>query len=62
MSWRVFQAYRVSTIANRECELLFRGTTKNGRRLWFTELDAPYGDVFLKPNQIREAIPIGGQR
>lgn len=59
MRLQVFQAYYVRT-NKREMELLFRG--RNARRLWFTELDAPYGDVFLRPNHIREIHKIDGNR
>lgn len=58
---QVFQGYRVETSA-RTLDLLFRGRTKTGTRLWFTNLDAPYEDVFLKPRQIQSVEKIGAQR
>lgn len=62
MNLTIFQAYYVRTVAGRELELLFRGRAHKGGRLWFTELDPPYGDIFLRPSQIRELAPIGGNR
>lgn len=62
MRLKVFQAYRVETTAGRTLELLFRGHPRNVNRLWFTELDAPYGDIFLKPRHITAIQPIGASR
>jgi hypothetical protein len=58
----IFQAYRVETVAGRKLDLLFRGRPKAGNRLWFTELDAPYGDVFLKQRHIKSITKIGATR
>lgn len=57
----VFQAYRVQT-SKRVLDVMFRGQAKNGNRLWFTELDPPYGDVFLRPRHIIAIQEIGAQR
>jgi hypothetical protein len=61
MNLTVFQAYRVIT-TKRDMDLLFRGHPKNSSRLWFTELDPPYGDVFLRPRHIKSVTPIGPNR
>lgn len=58
----VFQGYCVRTTAGRVMDLLFRGTVPKTRRLWFTNLDAPYEDVFLRRAHIQNAVPINGQR
>lgn len=58
----VFKGYRVETTAGRVLDLLFRGTTKAGSRLWFTNLDAPYEDVFLRDSQIVAMAPIDAGR
>lgn len=62
MNLTVFQAYRVETTAGRVLEVLFRGTPRNSNRLWFTELDPPYGDIFLRPRHIVAAVKIGAGR
>lgn len=51
-----FGAYRVTTVAGRTLYLLYRG--RAGKRLWFTELDPPYGSVLLRPMWITEAKPL----
>ena len=62
MNLTIFQAYRVTTTANRMLDLLFRGKNKAGTRLWFTELDAPYRDVYLRPISIVKIVKIGARR
>lgn len=57
-----YRAYRVKTTAGRELDLLFRGRPTGLRRLWFTELDPPYADVFLRPRHIVSCEPLDGQR
>lgn len=59
---QVFQAYRVVTTADRTMDVLFRGSPRGSKRLWFTELDPPYGDVFLRARHIRVITPIGAAR
>jgi hypothetical protein len=55
----VFGSYRVRTSAGRTMDLLFRGHPKNSKRLWFSNLDPPYEDVFLRPGWIKALYTIG---
>ena len=57
MKFVVFTAYRVDTTAREGLRLLFRGWA--GRRLWFSELDAPFGDMYLRPEHIVNHKQIG---
>jgi hypothetical protein len=61
-SFKVFACYCVETSAKRTLYLMFRGRAANEGRLWFTSLDPPYEDIFLKPRHIRAARQIGANR